>query len=164
MRSGLEGVDHAAAREFAIENGIVGTGWGLNDLPEASQLPDLCSDVSLYLQRAKLAFGCAELRSKGAPDHAGYGICGTRFYPRAAAREMEIISIEMAANSIFKSSIYAAAPILTCVSEIHPTKVTHLHLVAEEVGNTLDPVVIRRRTNRNRCSRNPFQAAPANSK
>jgi hypothetical protein len=56
MRSGLEGVDHAAARRFAIKNGIVGAGWGLNDLPKASQPPDLSSDLNLYLQRAKLRF------------------------------------------------------------------------------------------------------------
>ena len=54
MRSGMKGVDHAAARTFAVENGIVGAGWGLNDAPEPSPLPDLCSDVNLYLKHAKL--------------------------------------------------------------------------------------------------------------
>ena len=34
----------------------MGAGWGLNNLPEASQLPDLSSDLNLYLQRAKLCF------------------------------------------------------------------------------------------------------------
>jgi len=56
MRSGLEGVDHAAARAFAVENGIVGAGWGLSDPPDPDPLPDKCSDADLYLQNARLVF------------------------------------------------------------------------------------------------------------
>ena len=39
MRSGKEGVDHAATRAFALENMVVGAGWGLNDPHEPSPLP-----------------------------------------------------------------------------------------------------------------------------
>jgi hypothetical protein len=56
MRSGLEGVDHAAARTFALENGVVGAGWGLNNSIERSPLPDLCTDANLYLQHARSVF------------------------------------------------------------------------------------------------------------
>ena len=56
MLSQAAGVDPVAARRFAVENGIVGAGWALNDPPEPSPIPDLCSDVNLYLQHAKLVY------------------------------------------------------------------------------------------------------------
>jgi hypothetical protein len=56
MKSGAEGVDHAAARQFAIDNGIVGAGWALNDPPDIGPLPDGCDDLGLYLKHAKMVF------------------------------------------------------------------------------------------------------------
>jgi hypothetical protein len=55
---------------------------------------------------------------------------------------MEIIRVKISASSIFKSSIYAAEPILTRVRYIEPAKVTHLHLVAEDIGDTFEAVVV----------------------
>lgn len=49
MRSGAEGVDHRAARAFAIRDGWVGAGWGL-DSP--CPIPEGCPDYQLYLRHA----------------------------------------------------------------------------------------------------------------
>ena len=59
MKSGADGIDHAAARQFAIDNGFVGAGWGLTDPPDPDPLPDGCTDASLYLDHAKEVY----------PDH-----------------------------------------------------------------------------------------------
>lgn len=48
--------DVAVARQFAIQNGIVGAGWGLNNPPNPGPLPDGCDDVMLYKQQAKLIY------------------------------------------------------------------------------------------------------------
>jgi len=55
MKSGSAGVDHAAARAFAFETGIVGAGWGLNDSPVKGQVPDRSPDLELYLRHAEVA-------------------------------------------------------------------------------------------------------------
>jgi hypothetical protein len=52
MKSGMEGVDHAAARRFAFSEGLVGTGWGLNRSQFAGTIPDRCTDASRYYERA----------------------------------------------------------------------------------------------------------------
>lgn len=56
MKSELDGVDHQAARAFAIANGVVGAGWGLVDAGEPDPLPDECGDIDRYLQHARTAF------------------------------------------------------------------------------------------------------------
>jgi len=84
------------------------------------------------------------LPSKGSSDHTGNGICGAGFYPSAAAREVEIIRVKIFTRSIFESSIYTATPILTRVRDIHPAIVTHLHLVAEDIGDAFEAVVARK--------------------
>lgn len=56
MKSGTDGVDPASARQFALDNGIVGAGWALNDPPEPSPIPDGCDDLSLYKKHAKLVY------------------------------------------------------------------------------------------------------------
>ena len=56
MVSGAAYVDHAAARTFAIEQGIVGAGWGLNEPGEPSPIPDRCNDVKLYLEHSRRVF------------------------------------------------------------------------------------------------------------
>jgi hypothetical protein len=56
MKSGAGSVDHAAARQFAIDNGIVGAGWGLTDSPDLGPLPDKSDDLALYLKHAKERF------------------------------------------------------------------------------------------------------------
>jgi hypothetical protein len=56
VRMKPDGVDAAAARQFAIDNGIVGAGWALNDPPDPSPLPDGCDDLNLYKKHAKLVY------------------------------------------------------------------------------------------------------------
>jgi hypothetical protein len=56
MKSGADGVDPAAARKFALENGIVGAGWALVDPPDIGPLPDRCDDQSLYIKHAKIVY------------------------------------------------------------------------------------------------------------
>lgn len=57
MNSQREGVDHAAARDFAIEAGIAGAGWALtNDHLELSPIPDLCEDVHEYLAHVRQVY------------------------------------------------------------------------------------------------------------
>jgi hypothetical protein len=48
--------DVAAAGNFAIETGLVGAGWALNNPPDAGPLADETDDVSLYKKHAKLVF------------------------------------------------------------------------------------------------------------
>lgn len=57
LQSGKDGVDHASARKFVIETGVVGAGWGLDDAEPSLQLPDRTTDYGLYLRRAKEWFG-----------------------------------------------------------------------------------------------------------
>lgn len=56
MKSGAPGVDHAAARRFALTNGIVGAGWGLSGSNQGAEVPDGCRDLLKYLRHAKMAF------------------------------------------------------------------------------------------------------------
>lgn len=56
MRSGAPGVDHAAARRFAVTHGIVGAGWGLNGSTQEAEVPDGCNDLLKYLHYAKIVF------------------------------------------------------------------------------------------------------------
>lgn len=56
MLSQAGGIDHAAARTFAVTNGIVGAGWGLNGSNQETQVPDGCPDVERYLRHAKIVF------------------------------------------------------------------------------------------------------------
>lgn len=53
MKSGMDGVNHAAARQFAIENGFVGAGWGLNNSDEFGSIADGSHDLETYLTRAR---------------------------------------------------------------------------------------------------------------
>lgn len=57
MKSDAGNVDHAAARDFAIENGIVGAGWHLDAPGGGSLLPDMSNDVEEYLRHATSVFG-----------------------------------------------------------------------------------------------------------
>lgn len=43
-------------RWCAIDSGIVGAGWALNDPPDIGPLPDGCDDLDLYLKHAKMVF------------------------------------------------------------------------------------------------------------
>jgi len=56
MKSGAPGVDHAAARSFAVTHGIVGAGWGLNGSTQEVEVPDGCRDLIKYLHHAKMVF------------------------------------------------------------------------------------------------------------
>jgi hypothetical protein len=56
MKSGKTGVDHARARSFAIENGVVGAGWGLDDSSESETVADGSGDLEAYLAAARRAF------------------------------------------------------------------------------------------------------------
>jgi hypothetical protein len=51
-----DAADHAAAHKFATEQGIVGAGWGLTQPPAPPPLPDLCNDLRLYIEQAKLVY------------------------------------------------------------------------------------------------------------
>jgi hypothetical protein len=51
MNSQRRGIDHAAARNYAIEAGVIGAGWALtNDHLEPSPIPDQCGDIREYLK------------------------------------------------------------------------------------------------------------------
>jgi predicted Mrr-cat superfamily restriction endonuclease len=56
MKSGAPGVDHAAARRFAVTHGVVGAGWGLNGSTQEAEVPDGCRDLLKYLHHAKMVF------------------------------------------------------------------------------------------------------------
>jgi hypothetical protein len=51
MMSSRGDVDHAAARQFAIDHGVVGAGWGLRADP--CPIPDCWPDIDLYLSYAR---------------------------------------------------------------------------------------------------------------
>lgn len=57
MKSGSAGVDHAAARQFAFSEGLVGAGWGLNNSSRARMVPDGSGDTALYYQHAMFVHG-----------------------------------------------------------------------------------------------------------
>lgn len=56
MKSGAPGVDHTAARKFALTNGVVGAGWGLNGSTQETEVPDGCRDLLKYLRHAEKVF------------------------------------------------------------------------------------------------------------
>ena len=56
MKSGADGVDHNAARQFAIEAGIVGAGWALNEPSDLGPLPDGSDDLDLYVKLTKAVY------------------------------------------------------------------------------------------------------------
>ncbi|MEG8038763.1 hypothetical protein QP166_05150 [Sphingomonas sp. LR60] len=56
MKSGQEGVKHEAAKAFALTEGWVGSGWGLNGSDYADQIKDGCTDVQTYLALAAHRF------------------------------------------------------------------------------------------------------------
>jgi hypothetical protein len=55
MLSQADGIDVVAARNFAVENGIVGAGWSVADASEPNPLPDLSTDLDAYVRHAKSA-------------------------------------------------------------------------------------------------------------
>lgn len=54
MKSLAPGVRHVSARDFAVSNGVVGAGWGLD--PASPEIADGCPDGSLYIRLARQAF------------------------------------------------------------------------------------------------------------
>jgi len=56
MKSGADGIDVAAARQFALENGIVGAGWRIDNPPEPSPMPDNSDNLDLYIECAKSVY------------------------------------------------------------------------------------------------------------
>jgi hypothetical protein len=56
MKSGQGGVKHPAAKAFALTEGWVGSGWGLNGTEYADRIEDGCPDLQKYLELAAYQF------------------------------------------------------------------------------------------------------------
>lgn len=81
MKSGQGGVKHPVAKAFALTEGWVGSGWGLNGTEYADRIADGCSDLQRYLDLAAYQFPNDESLAKAAQaialDMAIGDICWT---------------------------------------------------------------------------------------